>query len=106
MILAEGDLEGALMTLCNPLIDMTAIVDQEFLDKWQLKANDAILAEEIHNGLCEDVKSNYEVSYGASGSGQNTSRAAQVKLNTIFMLNILVVAAEVDYRVHRMHWQR
>lgn len=29
-------LEGAFLTLCNPLLDISAVVDQAFLDKYQV----------------------------------------------------------------------
>jgi len=54
--------EGVLFTIGNPLLDISAEVTPEFLAKYKLKANDAILAESqrpfqghdrtVHSGLC------------------------------------------------------
>ncbi|KAF8064558.1 ADK1 [Scenedesmus sp. PABB004] len=41
-------LKGALLGMGNPLLDVSSNVDQAFLDKYQLKLNDQILAEEKH----------------------------------------------------------
>lgn len=73
-------LQGALIAVCNPLLDITATVDKEFLAKWGLKENDAILAEEKHSRLFGEIKEKYNVVYSAGGAGQNTARAAQVSL--------------------------
>ena len=36
----------------NPLLDITAVVYKDFLDKYSLKPNDQILAEEKHAYAC------------------------------------------------------
>ena len=45
----------------NPLLDFSAVVKSEFLSKYNLKANDAILYEK--EDIFDDVKSEYEVEY-------------------------------------------
>jgi len=35
----------------NPLLDISATVDEAFLAKYELKANDAILAEDKHMAM-------------------------------------------------------
>lgn len=60
---------------------MSATVDTALLEKYGLKPNDAILAEEKHKALYEDLISNYKVDYIAGGSTQNTLRVAQVFYN-------------------------
>ena len=45
----------------NPLLDFSAVVKPEFLSKYNLKANDAILYEK--EDIFDDVKSEYEVEY-------------------------------------------
>uniref|UniRef100_A0A3B3VTX0 Adenosine kinase n=2 Tax=Poecilia TaxID=8080 RepID=A0A3B3VTX0_9TELE len=35
----------------NPLLDICAVVDKDFLDKYSLKPNDQILAEDKHKAL-------------------------------------------------------
>jgi len=46
--------------------------------RYGLKANDAILAEEKHMPLYEDLVKNYKVHYIAGGAAQNSIRGAQV----------------------------
>jgi len=59
----------------NPLLDISAVVDTKMLDKYELKANDAILYEK--EDIFEDLKSNYTVEYIAGGATQNAIRVAQ-----------------------------
>lgn len=66
--------------MCNPLLDISATADPSFLDKYELKLNDAILAEEKHKPLYQELVSQYKVDYIAGGSGQNALRVAQVFL--------------------------
>ena len=40
--------EGVLLGMCNPLLDIEAEVDVKLLEKYGLKQNNAILAEEKH----------------------------------------------------------
>lgn len=51
--MASGDVkvelaEGALLGMCNPLLDIQATVELELLEKYGMKQNDAVLAEEKH----------------------------------------------------------
>jgi len=69
--------EYALFCLENPLLDIQAFGDQALLDKYGLKANDAILAEEKHKPLYEDLLNNYDAKLIAGGAAQNTARGAQ-----------------------------
>lgn len=48
------------------------------LQKYGLKANDAILAEEKHMGIYEDLINNRKAKLIAGGAAQNTARGAQV----------------------------
>jgi adenosine kinase len=67
------------------------------LKKYNIKANDAILAEESHAPMCglcilfrifilmlarcsyDDITKNHKVTYVAGGAGQNAARAAAVR---------------------------
>ncbi|KAI9805130.1 MAG: hypothetical protein M1825_000964 [Sarcosagium campestre] len=69
--------EYPLLCLENPLLDIQAKGDAALLEKYGLKANDAILAEEKHLGLYEDLLNNYEAKLIAGGAAQNTARGAQ-----------------------------
>lgn len=70
--------EGLLLGMGNPLLDISATVDDEFLKKYNLKANDAILAEEKHKSLYKELIELYKADFIAGGSVQNTMRVAQV----------------------------
>lgn len=61
----------------NPLLDISATVSTEFLEKYKLKANDAILAEEVHMPIYSDLVKDHEVEYIAGGATQNSIRVAQ-----------------------------
>jgi len=68
-----------LQVLCleNPLLDIQGQGDDKLLEKYGLKANDAILADEKHKGLFEDLLQNYGAQTVAGGAAQNTARGAQ-----------------------------
>ncbi|KAI1434916.1 Ribokinase-like protein [Xylaria sp. CBS 124048] len=69
--------EFALLCLENPLLDIQAVGDEALLNKYGLKANDAILAEEKHIPLYEELLNNYDAKLIAGGAAQNTARGAQ-----------------------------
>lgn len=56
------------------------------LEKYGVKANDAILAEEKHMGLFEDLIQNRDAKLIAGGAAQNTARGAQVLLSCLWHL--------------------
>lgn len=60
------------------LADFFSPSDEALLAKYGLKANDAILAEEKHMGLYDDLLENYDAKLIAGGAAQNTARGAQV----------------------------
>lgn len=57
---------------------MIVVGDQNLLNKYDLKSNNAILAEEKHMPLYEELMTNKNIEYTAGGSGQNSLRVAQV----------------------------
>ena len=65
------------MGMGNPLLDISANVPQSFLDKYDLKVDAAILAEEKHMPLYQDIIDNFDVQYIAGGATQNSCRVAQ-----------------------------
>ncbi|XP_039300078.1 adenosine kinase [Nilaparvata lugens] len=69
--------EGSVLCIGNPLLDISATVSDDFLEKWSLKPNDAILATEKHVALYKEFEANYSVEYTAGGASQNTARVAQ-----------------------------
>lgn len=64
--------------LGNPLLDISANVEEEFLSKYDLKPNNAILADEKHKPLYDEMIKKYKVDYIPGGATQNTLRVAQV----------------------------
>ncbi|MCJ1303567.1 adenosine kinase [Hypocenomyce scalaris] len=80
--------EYALLCLENPLLDIQGQGDAAMLDQYGLKPNDAILAEEKHMGLYEDLLQNRQAKLIAGGAAQNTARGAQYMLppkSTLFI---------------------
>ncbi|KAM4623925.1 adenosine kinase b isoform 2-T2 [Polymixia lowei] len=69
--------ENTLFGMGNPLLDISAVVDKDFLDKYGLKPNDQILAEEKHKALFEEIVKKSKVEYHAGGSTQNSVKIAQ-----------------------------
>jgi hypothetical protein len=84
--------------MCNPLIDITMEVeDRAFLDRYQIRPGNAILAEEpVHQRLIEEVWKRHftdkQIVVAPGGSGLNTIRAANVRNK--LKLNSMVVYAE------------
>jgi adenosine kinase len=64
----------------NTTADIQAKGDEALLSKYGLKADDAILAEEKHLGIYEDLLNNYDAKLIAGGGAQNTARGAQYML--------------------------
>ncbi|KAG4996222.1 hypothetical protein JHK82_027036 [Glycine max] len=75
--LASMELDGVLLGMCNPLLDISAVVDDAFLQKYGIKLNDAILAEDKHKPMYEELANNPNVEYIAGGATQNSIRVAQ-----------------------------
>ncbi|XP_018496463.1 adenosine kinase [Galendromus occidentalis] len=69
--------EGVLFCMGNPLLDISAEVDKSFLERFGLKANDAILAEEKHVPMYRELQGKTDVDYVAGGATQNTCRVFQ-----------------------------
>ncbi|XP_074651952.1 uncharacterized protein LOC141906521 isoform X2 [Tubulanus polymorphus] len=70
--------EKILLGLGNPLLDITVRVDDAFLKKYGLIANNAIIADERHDGIFKEILDDkYEREYVAGGATQNTIRVAQ-----------------------------
>lgn len=74
----SGDTETrpSLLGLCNPLLDISAYVDKDILDKYKLEPNNVILAGDEHKDLCKELVEKFPVEYTAGGSAQNVMRVA------------------------------
>ncbi|KAF7652543.1 hypothetical protein LDENG_00095050 [Lucifuga dentata] len=68
---------NSLFGMGNPLLDISAVVDKDFLDKYSLKPNDQILAEDKHKALFEEIVKKFRVEYHAGGATQNSIKVAQ-----------------------------
>lgn len=66
-----------LLGMGNPLLDISAVVEKAFLAKYDMKENDAILADEKHKDLYSELVEKYKAEYIAGGSVQNALRVAQ-----------------------------
>lgn len=99
--------------------DIQAVGDQALLDKYSLKANDAVLAEPHQLGIYEDLLNNYDAKLIAGGAAQNTARGAQYLLpaNSVVYLGgvgddkyaailrdaVKAAGLRVEYRVDDKH---
>lgn len=55
--------EGTLLGLGNPLLDISATVESEYLEKNELGADNAILAEDKHKHIFNELQENYNADY-------------------------------------------
>ncbi|XP_035262731.1 adenosine kinase-like isoform X1 [Anguilla anguilla] len=69
--------QNVLFGMGNPLLDISAVVDKDFLDKYGLKPNDQILAEDKHKAMFDEIAKKSKVEYHAGGSTQNSVKIAQ-----------------------------
>ncbi|XP_051935492.1 adenosine kinase-like isoform X1 [Hippocampus zosterae] len=68
---------NSLFGMGNPLLDICAVVDKDFLDKYTLKPNDQILAEDKHKALFDEIVNKFKAEYHAGGATQNSIKIAQ-----------------------------
>mmetsp|Transcript_1611 Transcript_1611/g.2171 ORF Transcript_1611/g.2171 Transcript_1611/m.2171 type:complete len:353 (+) Transcript_1611:106-1164(+) len=68
---------GLLMGMGNPLLDISSNVGQDVLDKYDVKLDSAILAEEKHLPIYQELVEKYSPQYIAGGATQNSIRVAQ-----------------------------
>lgn len=66
-----------LVCLGNPLLDLQVEVDADYLKKYDLKENDAILAEDKHLPIYKEIIDKAGLVQIAGGAAQNTARGAQ-----------------------------
>ncbi len=60
---ASKNLQGAILGMCNPLLDISAEVPMELLEKYGISLNNAILAEEKHVPLYTELIEKHPVQY-------------------------------------------
>jgi len=74
--------DGMIFGLCNPLLDVSAHVDKDFLEKYKLEANSAILGDDdFHRKIYDEIDKKPDVEYIPGGSAQNALRTAAWLLN-------------------------
>lgn len=69
--------EGILVGCGNPLLDISAIVPMDFLRKYSMNEDDAILAEDRHMPIYGELIESFSAEFLAGGSVQNSLRIAQ-----------------------------
>ena len=60
---SEKNLKGAILGMCNPLLDISAEVPIELLKKYDVSLNNAILAEDKHIPLYEELIEHFPIQY-------------------------------------------
>lgn len=75
-------LEHVLFGMCNPLLDISAEVGEDVLQKYELSPASAIMADAKHMPLYQELVDNYNVEYIAGGSAQNVLRVYQWMVQT------------------------
>ncbi|CAN7037010.1 unnamed protein product [Brassica oleracea var. botrytis] len=65
--MSSSNYDGILLGMGNPLLDISAVVDEDFLTKYDVKLNNAILAEEKHLPMYDEMSSKFNVEYIAGG---------------------------------------
>uniref|UniRef100_A0A6U3QLF1 Adenosine kinase n=1 Tax=Ditylum brightwellii TaxID=49249 RepID=A0A6U3QLF1_9STRA len=72
---------GSLMGMGNPLLDISSEVGQDILDKYEVKLDSAILAEDKHQPIYKELVDKYSPQFIAGGATQNSIRVAQWMLS-------------------------
>ncbi|MPC34581.1 Adenosine kinase 2 [Portunus trituberculatus] len=76
-VMLSAVFEGSLFGVGNPLLDIAVNTDSEYLKKYELEANNAILAEKKHEPMYKEMADMEGVEYLAGGATQNSMRVAQ-----------------------------
>ncbi|KAK3853436.1 hypothetical protein Pcinc_031615 [Petrolisthes cinctipes] len=71
------DAEGILFGMGNPLLDICINTGPEYLTKYDIEPNNAILAEDKHQPMYKEMAAMDNVEYIAGGATQNSMRVAQ-----------------------------
>ncbi|KAL4240466.1 hypothetical protein ACF0H5_001258 [Mactra antiquata] len=74
---------GILLGYGNPLLDIQVVGTKEFLDKYELKDNNATLAEDKHKPMYDDMRATFkDLEYVPGGATLNSIKVAQWLLGT------------------------
>lgn len=89
--------EGVLLGIGNPLLDISAEGDAAFLKKYDLEADNQILAEDKHKPMFQDMVDNLKVDYIPGGATQNTIRVASWITDVPQMASFFGCVADDNY---------
>eukprot|EP00298_Acanthocystis_sp_HF-20_P004593 c14924_g1_i1.p1 GENE.c14924_g1_i1~~c14924_g1_i1.p1 ORF type:complete len:354 (+),score=149.65 c14924_g1_i1:23-1063(+) len=89
--------EGVLLGIGNPLLDISAAVPESLLQKYDVKPNNAILAEDKHMPLYQELVDEHSVEYIAGGATQNGIRVAQWMLQETPRATTFLGCVGVDF---------
>ena len=75
---SNGDISRihSIIAIGNPIVDISAEIDSESLQKYELKWGETVFANEKNFGFYEFLEKKPEVTYIPGGSIQNTLRTA------------------------------
>ena len=95
---------NSLLAIGNPIVDISAEVTREILDKYHLKFGETVFADKNNVGFYQELENMPQVSYIPGGSIQNTLRIAAYCLNlepsirNFFKLTMLGATGADTYR--------
>ncbi|XP_065669463.1 uncharacterized protein LOC100204434 isoform X3 [Hydra vulgaris] len=89
--------EYLLVGMENPLLDISAVCDEKFLLKYDLKSDSAILADEKHLPLYKDMVDNLNVEFIPGGAALNSMRVAQWILQKPNVVSYFGCIGDDDY---------
>uniref|UniRef100_A0A2C9LLQ5 Adenosine kinase n=1 Tax=Biomphalaria glabrata TaxID=6526 RepID=A0A2C9LLQ5_BIOGL len=98
----KKDMKGVLLGYGNPLLDISVQAQEDYLAKYELKADNAILAEDKHQPMYEEIPNIFtDVDYVPGGAALNTIRVAQVlESNFVFHLNLVFQLEKSGHTIH------
>ncbi|KAF2583521.1 hypothetical protein F2Q68_00000079 [Brassica cretica] len=103
---SSNNYDGILLGMGNPLLDISAVVDEAFLTKYDVKLNNAILAEEKHLPMYDEMSSEFNVEYIAGGATQNSIKVAQVVRGVVESLKIITRQASLRVAEYAFHYAK
>mmetsp|Transcript_37120 Transcript_37120/g.47976 ORF Transcript_37120/g.47976 Transcript_37120/m.47976 type:complete len:184 (+) Transcript_37120:73-624(+) len=95
--------QGILLGIGNPLLDMIATVDDNFLLRYDVQMNTSTIAEERHLKLFNELSNEYDPTYVAAGSTQNTIRVAQWMMGVPGATSFIGSIGRDEYGEHLKH---
>ena len=72
-------MQGVFLAIGSPLLDISCVVDDEFIEKYDVSLNSTSIAEERHLRIFEELSGSprLDPTFVAGGSGQNVIRICQ-----------------------------